>query len=332
MGEKTDVEAPGGALLTALEYMKTTFITTVFNEEESIEKLLESLFTQTLLPDEIIIVDGGSSDQTVKKIKLFNSSKGKKIEVQVFIKKGNRSIGRNEAIKNATHEIILCSDAGCLLEKNWVKHISEPFGEKKIDVVAGYYKGKPKTIFQKCLIPYVLVMEDKVDPENFLPATRSLAFRKAIWGKIGGFPEQFSHSEDYIFARRLKAIGAKIVFAQDAIVYWIPRNTLREAWYMFYRFALGDAEAGIIRPNVILLYSRYLAGLSLVIFFLLTKVIFFLPMMFLLFFAYLVWSINKHYHYINDPRTILILPMLQMTADTAVLIGTSIGLCKKLLQ
>ena len=49
--------------------MKTSFIATVLNEEKTIKALLSSLAKQTKKPEEIIIVDGGSTDQTVAKIK-----------------------------------------------------------------------------------------------------------------------------------------------------------------------------------------------------------------------------------------------------------------------
>lgn len=123
--------------------MKISFITTVYNEEKSIERFLDSLMIQGKKSDEVIIVDGGSSDETVRKITEH------KIKAKVFIKKGNRSIGRNEAIRKATGDTILCSDAGNILDKDWVKNISEPFYDSNIDVVAGYYQGKAATIFQK---------------------------------------------------------------------------------------------------------------------------------------------------------------------------------------
>src|SRR3990167_9709391 len=237
--------------------MKLSFITTVLNEEGNIEKLLKSLSSQTVLPDEVIIVDGGSSDRTIAEIKYQISNIKNDVKFKILIKKGNRSVGRNEAIKNARGDIILSSDAGCVLDKNWVKNILKPFENKKNDVVSGYYKGTGETVFEKSLIPYVLVMEDRISPENFLPATRSMAFKKEIWKKAGRFDEKLSHNEDFEFAKRLKKVGANIKFAKDAIVYWRPRKNIKEAFIMFYRFAFGDAEAGIIRPKLIFLFARY---------------------------------------------------------------------------
>lgn len=311
--------------------MKISFITTVYNEEKTIKKFFDSLLSQTKLPDEIIIVDGNSTDETVERVKLIESQfKKKKVTFKTIIKEGNRSIGRNEAIKNATGDIIVCSDSGNILDKDWLKNIVAPFKNKQVDVVAGYYKGKAKNIFQKCLIPYALVMPDKVDPDNFLPATRSVAFTKIIWKKVGGFDEELSHNEDYVFANKLKEKKANIVFAKDAIVNWIPRTTYKQAFVMFWRFAFGDAEAGILRTNVLLLLTRYFFGFYFIFLSILYRSIYSVVFLFGLFLFYLLWSIKKNYKYVNNVQGFVILPLLQLTADAAVLSGTLLGGIKKI--
>jgi glycosyltransferase involved in cell wall biosynthesis len=307
--------------------MRVSFITTIFNESSTIEKFIDSIFDQTKMPEEIVIVDGGSTDNTIKKIdelRLKNKNyKGKFISI---IKKGNRSIGRNEAIRLAMGDIIVCSDSGNILDKDWVKKITKPFQNKNVDVVAGYYIGIGNTVFQKCVIPYALVMPDKVDSNNFLPATRSVAFRKRIWEKVGGFSENLTHNEDYAFAKVLEKAKAKIVFQKDAIVYWKPRNSFKQAYIMMYRFAYGDAEARIIRPKVVFVFVRYIIC---ILFLLLTIFLqsFFLFFLFLeLAFFYLVWADLKNYKYVNEWPAIFILPLLQLVADWAVLKGTILGL------
>ncbi len=344
--------------------MKITFIATVYNEEKTIGRMLESLAKQTRMPDEIVIVDGGSTDGTLSVIsnfiKTFTSEESKSLlrhhpRWKTITKKGNRAVGRNEAIRHATGDIIVCSDAGCELDKDWVKNIVEPFGTftseeswlhfvqpatiqggKNLpgevgdtDVVAGYYAAKPQSVFQKCLVPYVLVMSDRVDPNNFLPATRSMAFTKKIWEKVGGFPEEYSHNEDYVFARKLKHVGAKIVFTKDAVVYWQPRKNLKEAFVMFFRFAYGDAQAGIFRPKVIFLFVRYVIGFSLILSYFIFRSPLILNTLYLILSLYVVWSIVKSYKYVLDWRAIVILPILQVTADMAVILGTIWGIQHK---
>jgi glycosyltransferase involved in cell wall biosynthesis len=307
--------------------MKISFITTVFNEEETIETFLDSVFEQTKMPDEIIIVDGGSRDATVKKIKDVRlKNKENKVTFLVLTKKGNRAVGRNEAIRKATGDVIVCTDAGNIVDKEWVKNITKPFKDKKVDVVAGYYKAIAETTFQKCVVPYAFVMPDKVDPDIFLPATRSAAFTKEIWKKVGGFDERLTHNEDYAFAKSLQKIHAKIVFEKDAIVYWMPRTSLHSAYIMMLRFAYGDAQARIWRPKVIFLFARYVIGLFLLGFAIWVKSDVLLAVLLLLFILYLRWAIWKNYRYINELKAIYLLPLLQLTADWAVLKGTTLGL------
>jgi len=309
--------------------MRISFITTVYNEEKTIDKFLHSLENQSKLPDEIIIVDGGSTDNTLSEISKFKSPISNK-KIRILQKRGNRSVGRNTAIKKAGGKIIVCSDAGNILDKNWIKNITKPFHDKSVDVVAGYYKGLAKNIFQKCLIPYVLTMSDKVNYEKFLPATRSMAFTKKVWEKVGGFDETLSHNEDYAFARKLKNTKAKIVFAKTAIVNWIPRDSLKKAFTMFFRFAYGDAESGILRPKVVLLFARYILGLFLFSLALYFKSNLILNVCCALLLTYLIWSITKNYKYVKSLHAMYLLPILQLCSDIAVIAGTASGALKRL--
>jgi glycosyltransferase involved in cell wall biosynthesis len=309
--------------------MKISFITTIYNEETSIEKFLISLLAQTKKPDEIIIVDGRSTDKTIERIKNYESRiKDKKVVFNVLIKKGNRSVGRNEAIRHATGNIIVCSDSGNILDKNWIENIIEPFKNKNVDVVAGYYQGLAKSVFQKCLLPYAFVMPDKIDPNNFLPATRSIAFTKSIWEKVRRFNEKLSHNEDYAFAKSLQKMNANIVFKKDAIVYWIPRSTFKQAFIMFFRFAYGDAEARIWRPKVVFLFVRYIVAILLLILAIIKGSIGLIYLLVFLALIYLVWAIVKNYRYVNAWQAIFILPTIQLVADVAVISGTIDGLVK----
>jgi len=311
---------------------KTTFslIVTVFNEERSIVDFLESVYSQSRLPDEVIVVDGGSSDDTVAKIQKFSSDLKTKLKIKVIVKKGNRSVGRNEAIKNAKGEIILSSDAGCTLDKKWVEKIIKPFEDKAVDVVAGYYKGLSKNIFEKSLIPYVLVMEDKIDATTFLPATRSMAFRKNVWQKICGFDEKLSHNEDYVFSNRIKDLNIKIIFVKNALVYWKPRKNLKKAFTMFLRFAFGDAESGILRDKVLLIFARYIFYAYLLILTVLIKSPVLVVLTILFPILYVSWAASKNYRYVKNIGAYFWLPMLQVTSDIAVLVGTVAGILRSL--
>lgn len=309
--------------------MKATLIITVLNEEKTIQQLLQSIAEQTRLPNEIIIVDGGSFDKTKEIIECFVKNHAE-LHIRLLSKKGNRSIGRNEAISNAVYDIIACTDAGCILDKQWFAEIIAPLENKQVDIVSGYYAGKPHTLFQQCLVPYVLVMPDRVNPEYFLPATRSMAMRKTIWEKVGEFDEKYACNEDYVFSKKLGKAKARIVFQQSAVVYWIPRNSVKDAFTMFYRFAYGDAYARIYRPKVLFLITRYLLGLFLIVLAIWQPQL--VIVLFACFFLYICWAIAKNFRYVPKAGAIVLLPYLQFLSDIAVLWGTARGMIDRMVQ
>jgi cellulose synthase/poly-beta-1,6-N-acetylglucosamine synthase-like glycosyltransferase len=239
-------------------------------------------------------------------------------------------MGRNFGVKKAEGDVILFTDAGCLLDKDWVSEITKPFTDKKTEVVAGYYKGEAKNAFQKALIPFVLVMKDKIDRKNFLPATRSMAIRKDTFVSLGGFEEKYSHNEDYVFANKIKNSGVKMGFARKAIAMWLPRNTLGSTFRMFYRFAVGDMEAGIVRGKVLLLFARYLLLSYLLVLSYLYKSLFILSIVSVSVVAYLIWSYKKHQRYLEKRREYFYTVLIQLVCDVSVMSGSLIGSIKYL--
>lgn len=311
--------------------MKTSFITTVYNEEESILSFLDSLAKQTKKPNEIVIVDARSTDKTREILYSF-FSKHKNIRYTIIVKPGNRSKGRNIAIKNATHSIILCSDAGCTLDKNWVKNITQPFLDKKVDVVSGFYQPIAKNVFEKSLATYTSVMPDRIDKENFLPSTRSVAVKKSAWKKVKGFPEYLDTCEDMIFDKKLKDQGFNFTFKKNAIVYWPQRKNIFQALVQFFNYAKGDGLAHYFRPQTPLLFLRYIFAISLLILGLTLHSFFIFTTCCILLAAYILWSIVKNYRYVKKWQALFILPMLQVTSDIAVLFGTASGLLQSMLK
>ncbi len=304
-----------------------SLITTTLNEGKNIEDFLKSLFSQTKIPDELLIVDGGSTDNTLPVISNFKFQiKNKKIRFKFLKKMGNRSIGRNEAIKHAKGNIIVCTDVGCLPDKNWIKNIVEPFKNMEVSVVAGYYEPEVENIFEKSLATYTCVMPDKVEPNDFLPSSRSVAFKKSAWEKVGGYPEWLNTCEDLFFARELKRKGLKFAFAKNAIVFWPQRKNIFRAFFQFFNYALGDGIARYFRKTTPLLYGRYALVLILLIIFIQTRSVFFPGILISGLALYLIWSIFKNYKYVRSFSALFYLPLLQLVSDIAVLSGMSLGL------
>lgn len=307
-------------------FMKISFIATVYNEEKSIYAFLNSLFTQNYLPSQIVIVDAYSKDNTYKILKEETekfSKKNRKTSILLFKKKGNRSVGRNFAILNAKHTLIAASDAGCILDKNWLKEISDSFEDKSIDVVAGFYRPVTKNVFEKCLSTYTCVMDDRLN-KDFLPSSRSIGFKKTAWQQVGGYPENLDTCEDLMFARNLKKNKFKFKVVKKAFVHWPQEKNMASAFLQFYSYAKGDGKARYIRFQTPLLFIRFLFFLFLILSSFTNQIYFYLLLLF--FMLYFVWAIVKNYKYVGNKKAFLYLPMLQIISDIAVFYGTTAGL------
>lgn len=293
--------------------MKTSVCITVFNEEKNINKLLNSLLSQTKVPDQIIIVDGGSTDKTIQKIEKYK-------KVRLIISKGaSIAKGRNLAVKNAKYSIIAMTDAGCVCEKHWLERITKSFS-KNADIIAGFYKMTGSLNFQKALKPFLGVLPDRYDKNEFLPSTRSIAFKKSAWEKVGGFDEKFDHAgEDYDLNLKFKNWKLKIKSSNESFVYWEVPDNLVIAFKKFFYYARGDAQSGKFTSShnihTLSIFIRYILLISLL--FLLKQIDFAVIIMLI----YSAWAFSKSYKYGKNWRVGLWGVIIQVGSDFSVMAG-----------
>ena len=245
--------------------IQVSVIATVLNEAGTIEKWLDSLAQQTHLPNEVVIVDGGSTDATPRLIEQWSNE----LPIKLIIKSGvNISAGRNLAIQTAQSEIIASTDAGTHLHPDWLKYLMQPFIDDFTTInVAGFFLPDYDTHkpFEVAMSAAVLPALADIEPATFLPSSRSIAFRKTAWAEIEGYPEWLDYCEDLIFDIRLKAMTGDFVFAPEAIAYFKPRTTLKSYFVQYYRYARGDGKADLWRKRHAIRYITYLLIIPLIL-------------------------------------------------------------------
>ena len=127
-------------------------------------------------------------------------------------------------------------------------------------MVSGFFLPDPQTPFEVAMGATVLPAVEDIDPDRFLPSSRSVAFRKAAWEAVGGYPEWLDYSEDLVFDMRLKELGYRFVFVPEARVHFRPRSSLRAFFLQYYRYARGDGKADLWRKRHAIRYATYLLG------------------------------------------------------------------------
>jgi len=243
--------------------LRVSVIATVFNEGRTIGDLLRSLAQQTRLPDEVVLVDGGSTDDTLAQMEAFAGRAP--FPLRALCRPGcNIAQGRNLAIAAAQGEIIAATDAGVRLEKDWLAHLVAPFeAADPPDVVAGFFVADPRSLFERALGAVTLPRLDEINPNTFNPSSRSVAFRREAWERVGGYPEWLDYCEDLVFDFALRDAGYRFAFAPQALVHFRPRPNLRAFFRQYYRYARGDGKADLWLYRHLIRYGTYVGLLPL---------------------------------------------------------------------
>jgi cellulose synthase/poly-beta-1,6-N-acetylglucosamine synthase-like glycosyltransferase len=234
---------------------KVSLIATVRDAGPFIEEFLASVRTQTRQPDEVIVVDGGSTDGTWE---VLQADEG----ITAISETGaNIARGRNLAIKAATHEVIAVSDADCILAPDWLEQILKPL-ERGADIASGLSRPLSASFLQVCAAAIALPEPDEL-PSGWLPSARSVAFTRRAFEAGGGYPEWLDVGEDMYLNHRWVEAGMRIERAAEAVVYWRIRPTLAETWRQYSRYAEGDGRAGMYPGRHAIRFATY-GGLAVV--------------------------------------------------------------------
>jgi len=217
-------------------------IVTVKNEAKTIRELLESLLHQTSQPHEIIIVDGGSSDSTIQ---IINEYAERNPLIRLIVSPGsNRAQGRNIGVRNASTECIVCTDAGVRLDEHWLENLVKRF-DGGTKVVSGNYLPECNNLFHECVSELILPKIEELN-DDFLPSSRSVAFKKTAWEAVGGYPEHMELIEDTGFDLNLQKKGFRFAIAKDAIAYWKLRSNLSSFFVQYFNYAYRETKSGLI--------------------------------------------------------------------------------------
>jgi glycosyltransferase involved in cell wall biosynthesis len=229
-----------------------SLIVTVRDDRPGFAELLDAIAAQAEMPDEIVVVDGGSRDGTLDEL---TDREGQLPSVRVFVAPGsNIAAGRNTAVREARHDWIACTDAGCRPVRGWLAALKR--AREVADIAAGTFVVEGDTPLDRAVAcAHYPVLDEVADDDPFVRLAhrlfgrdfraehaggRSMAFSRAAWEAAGGFPEHVYAGEDLAFSAAAIELGFDATLVEEAVVRWRPRTSWAENARMFATYTRGD--------------------------------------------------------------------------------------------
>jgi len=256
--------------------VSVSVIIPVLNEELSIVETLDSILMQSCLPDEIIVADAGSTDNTVAIVKSYSE---KNIPVKLV---GNLEMtpgaGRNAAARASSCEYIACIDAGNIADKFWLENLLFPLQRAPdIDVVYGRFLPRPRNAFEECVVAinfsylndYFNNNDMELDgnlEEHGIPYTGSSTLVKLeTFNRVGGFPEWLRTGEDKLFGKKVAHDGYKIVYSAKPVVYHHIRENISALYNQAFTYGRGNGCTRQTSGGFFHIFYKYVVALAMIL-------------------------------------------------------------------
>ncbi|KKG86214.1 hypothetical protein DU57_02595 [Methanosarcina mazei] len=202
------------------------------NEGEDLPSCLESIVNQNYDNIEIIIVDGYSSDNTVKIAKKYGC--------KIYYDNVSLANSRQISIEKSSRDIVAIWDADIIIpHKNWLKYAIKCFllDEKISTVWPTYIAPHTGSWAQKCHIAHsMLIFKDRVEKNRGVFGGGNCLFRRNHVLSVGGFDTSYNFGEDMILAKRLKEAGYKVVQYDDPVIH----DTMKSLRALYNRSLWGS--------------------------------------------------------------------------------------------
>lgn len=200
--------------------MQLSIIVPTRNERLSIKEVLKNLKIEAPSGTEVIVVDGKSSDETIKIAKKYAS--------RVIQNKGkNIASARNIGAKTAKGDILIFIDADTKPTSKFFTAAIKAFKDEKVVCFGGLIMPSGLNAFEWLFFRFLnFIIEISMAIGKPAIAGSCVAYRKTAFFKVNGFDEEMAASEDQNLCMRVARIG-KVKLDSSLVIETSPRR-LRE--------------------------------------------------------------------------------------------------------
>jgi glucosyl-dolichyl phosphate glucuronosyltransferase len=215
---------------------------------------------------ELLVVDNNSTDGT-KAVVAAAGDRGVLPCRYLFESRQGKSHALNTGIAQAKGDILAFTDDDVTFDPGWLEGIWRAFEERECVGVAGRIVpvwSSPRPRWYADSGPYALMTAivryefgDERGPAVQPPWGANMAYRRDAFVRHGGFDPRFGpmgrtlmRGEDILFARRLMAVGERLLYTPDAIVYHpVERERLTKRYFLAYYYQNGRMEVRMSSPS-----------------------------------------------------------------------------------
>ncbi len=204
---------------------KVSIIVAAYNSQDTIEECLKSILALNYPAGffEVIVMDGGSKDATVKTAEKF--------PIKVVSIRLNAPAAYNYSMKIAAHPILGFIDADAKVEGEWLNKLIPHLAESKVAGVSGSIETwNAENPWAKSIGYELKNRYRRIGKFTGRIATMNLLLKKAVIEEAGGWDEKLPSQYDTDLGFRISAKGYKIAYEPSAVCYHFNRPTLR-AYY-----------------------------------------------------------------------------------------------------
>jgi glycosyltransferase involved in cell wall biosynthesis len=225
--------------------MLASIIIRTYNEQKHLPELLEAIKNQdkSLVDIETVIVDSGSTDQTLKIAEQFNCR-------ITHINKEEFTFGRslNVGCEFAKGEFLVFISGHCIPVKNdWIQQLVKPMIDNKAVYSYGQQIGRETTKFsEKQVFKKFYPSQSQIPQTGCFCNNANAALLKSAWLEQA-FDENLTGLEDMLLAKQLVDKGEKLAYVAEAPVYHIHDETWHQVKVRYEREAIA---LQYIMPNV----------------------------------------------------------------------------------
>ena len=215
--------------------VETSIIIRTLNEAKHLEKLLQGIHRQNYHDWEIILVDSGSTDDTMG----IASRYGARI---FHIPQEEFTFGRslNLGCQQAQGKYLLFASGHVWpVTNNWLHNMVKPFEEPAVAMVYGRQRGTDTSRLSE-----LKDLEDQFGPTSHILVDEpkgnngNAATRHDLW-LDQPFDESLPGLEDVDWARKAEKKGYRIYYAANAVVYHSHEETLGQVYRRYFREAVA---------------------------------------------------------------------------------------------